>query len=207
MSTRELKELGGALELPAAERSGPAGERLRRRAERAGLVDVAYAVTDSPLGPLLVAVTEHGVVRIAYPNEGFDRALQEIARDVSPRVMESPPRTARARKELDEYFAGRRRGFDVAADLGSVHGFSLKVLEATARIPFGAVASYRDVAGRAGNIRAARAAGNALHANPVPIIVPCHRVLRSGGGLGGYAGRPERKVALLRLEGALPEDA
>jgi methylated-DNA-[protein]-cysteine S-methyltransferase len=169
-------------------------------------VDIAYDIADSPLGRLLVAVTGDGVVRIAYENEDFDAELADLAAHVSPRILVSPRRTDRARRQLDQYFEGRRTGFDLPVDLRSVVGFRRKVLDATARIPYGQVSSYRAVASAAGNERAARAAGGALGSNPVPIIVPCHRVVASDGSLGGYAGRLERKVALLRIEGFLPAD-
>ena len=180
-----------------------AAEELAGRAAEESLVDVAYASVPSPLGDLLVASTPRGLVRVAYDNEDRDRVLEELAGYVSPRVLEAPGLLEEARRELDEYFDGGRRGFDLEVDLSLVRGFTLKVLEATARIPFGSVSSYRDVAAMAGSPRAARAAGNALHDNPVPIVVPCHRVLHSNGGLGGYGGRLDRKEFLLRLEGAL----
>lgn len=180
-----------------------AAEELAGRAAEESLVDVAYASVPSPLGDLLVASTQRGLVRVAYDNEDRDRVLEELAGDVSPRVLEAPELLDEARRELDEYFRGGRRDFDLEVDLSLVRGFTLKVLEATARIPFGSVSSYRDVAAMAGSPRAARAAGNALHDNPVPIVVPCHRVLHSNGGLGGYGGRLDRKEFLLRLEGAL----
>lgn len=180
-----------------------AAEELAGRAAEESLVDVAYASVPSPLGDLLVASTQRGLVRVAYDNEDRDRVLEELAGDVSPRVLEAPGLLDEARRELDEYFRGGRRGFDLEVDLSLVRGFTLKVLEATTRIPFGSVSSYRAVAAMAGSPRAARAAGNALHDNPVPIVVPCHRVLHSNGGLGGYGGRLDRKEFLLRLEGAL----
>ena len=178
-----------------------ASARLAQRAEEAGLVDVLYATTDSPLGTLLVAVSRRGVVRVAYPEE--EEVLQGLADTVSPRILHSTRATQDVRRQLEEYFAGQRHTFDVQVDLSVVQGFTRKVLRATTRIPFGSVLTYTQVAGRAGNARASRAAGNALHANPIPIVVPCHRVVRTGGGLGGYGGTIPRKVALLRLEGAL----
>ena len=165
------------------------------------LLDVAYGFVDSPFGPLLVAVTRRGVVRVEYPNGGLDEQLEGLAAEVSPRLLESPRLTEGLRRELDEYFEGDRHTFNVPADLTFLRGFGRRVLEETADIPFGAVATYREVAGRAGSPRASRAAGNALAANPVPIVVPCHRVVHSGGGLGGYTGGLDRKIALLRLEG------
>jgi methylated-DNA-[protein]-cysteine S-methyltransferase len=158
---------------------------------------------DSPFGPLLIATTRRGLVRLAYPNEPFDDALDELAARVSPRVLEAPESLDAVRRQLDEYFGGDRRRFDTRIDWSLTKGFTTKVLQATARVPFGSVTTYRDVAGRAGNDRAYRAAGNALGSNPIPIVVPCHRVLHSGGGLGGYTGGLDRKEFLLRLEGVL----
>lgn len=178
--------------------------RLAADAADAGLLDVAYATADSPLGPLMVAVTPRGLVRISYPGEGHDAQLAELAERISPRVLEAPERTDAVRRQLDEYFAGRRHAFDVPIDWRLVRGFAGDVLRATARIPFGSVSSYREIAGAAGSPNAYRAAGNALGSNPIPIVVPCHRVLHSGGGLGGYTGGLDRKRFLLGLEGALP---
>jgi methylated-DNA-[protein]-cysteine S-methyltransferase len=177
-----------------------AARAFARRAEDLGLVDVAYTTVDSPLGVLLVAGTGRGVVRLAFADEGVDPPLAELARQVSPRLLEVPERLDAVRRELDEYFAGRRRVFDVPVDLRLSAGFRRRVLRATARIPYGSTATYGQVAARAGSERAVRAAGSALGANPVPVIVPCHRVVRSTGHLGGYTGGLGRKAQLLRLE-------
>lgn len=171
-----------------------------RRAERDGPVDVGYEVVDSPLGPLVVAVTARGLVRLAYPHE--DDVLDELAADLSPRILRLPERTEEIRRELEEYFEGRRRRFEVPIDWALTRGFTRKVLRATSRIPFGRLSTYREVASRAGSERAYRAAGNALGSNPIPIVVPCHRVVHAGGGLGGYTGGLERKEFLLTLEGS-----
>jgi methylated-DNA-[protein]-cysteine S-methyltransferase len=176
---------------------------FRDRADEAGLVDVAFATLDSPVGELLVAMTRTGLVRISFPTERPDDVVEELALMLSPRVLESPARLDDVRRELDEYFGGRRRRFDLPLDMSLTHGFTRKVLRATSRIPFGSVSTYRDVARRAGNDRAYRAAGNALGANPIPIVVPCHRVLHSDGGLGGYGGGLDVKRFLLRLENVL----
>ena len=176
---------------------------LARRAAADGLLDVAYAVHDSPLGPLTVIVTPRGLIRLSYPGEGVDDQLAELAERISPRILEAPDRTDEVRRQLDAYFAGRRHEFDLPIDWRLVRGFAGDVLRATARIPFGAVSTYREVAAEAGSPNAYRAAGNALGSNPVPIVVPCHRVLHAGGGLGGYTGGLERKRFLLRLEGVL----
>jgi methylated-DNA-[protein]-cysteine S-methyltransferase len=165
------------------------------------LLDVAYGFVDSPFGRLLVAITKRGVVRVEYPNGEIDHQLEGLAAEVSPRLLESPRLTEALRRELDEYFEGNRQAFSVPADLTFLRGFGRRVLEETAGIPFGVLASYREVATRAGSPRASRAAGNALAANPVPIVVPCHRIVHSGGGLGGYTGGLDRKITLLRLEG------
>jgi methylated-DNA-[protein]-cysteine S-methyltransferase len=177
-----------------------AASGLLARAELEGLVDVAYTTVDSPLGPLLAAGTEQGLVRLAFPEESHDAVLADLARRLSPRVMEAPARLDPVRRELEGYFAGRLRSFEVGLDWSLIEGFARRVLQATAAIPFGGVSSYGEVAGQAGSPRGSRAAGNALGANPIPIVIPCHRVLRAGGALGGYAGGPERKRWLLRLE-------
>ena len=174
---------------------------LARRAAEDGLLDVAHGTYDSPLGPLTVVVTPRGLVRLSYPGEGTAAQLEVIADRVSPRILEAPERTDPVRRQLDEYFEGARRTFDVPIDWRLVSGFAGGVLRATARIPFGSVSSYREVATEAGSPNAYRAAGNALGSNPIPIVVPCHRVLHAGGGLGGYTGGLDRKRFLLRLEG------
>jgi methylated-DNA-[protein]-cysteine S-methyltransferase len=191
----------------AAARAGEADTAtgLRRfvdRAQEEGLVDVAYAPTDSPLGELLVAVTPRGVVRVAYIDEhlGRDEVLEDLARRVSPRVLEAPGRLDDARRQLDDYFGGRRAGFELPVDLSLVAAFTEHVLTRTAAIPPGEVLTYGEVATEIGHARAARAVGNALGSNPIPIVVPCHRVVRSGGALGGYTGGIHRKELLLGLE-------
>jgi methylated-DNA-[protein]-cysteine S-methyltransferase len=184
--------------------SPPAGafDRVRERALAEGLLDVAYADVDSPLGPLLAARTPRGLACLAYEDGERDALLDRLAAGLSPRVLEAPARLDDVRRELDEYFAGRREHFDVAVDLSLVRGpFGRRILEATAAIPFGAVSTYRGVAEAAGNAAAVRAAGNALGANPIPIVIPCHRVLRTGGTMGGYTGGLHRKEHLLQLEG------
>lgn len=186
----------------------PTPEVLQRLVERAGeegLLDVAYAQADSPFGPLTVAMTPHGLVRIAYPEHPLDGVLADLAARVSPRVLEAPARLDGVRRELDEYFAGDRRDFDTPVDWSLTRGFFRRVLEATAAIPFGEARTYAEVATAAGSPRAVRAAGNGLGSNPIPIVVPCHRVLRTGGGLGGYTGGVDRKRHLLGIEqGAAP---
>jgi methylated-DNA-[protein]-cysteine S-methyltransferase len=174
---------------------------LGEAAATAGLLDVAYATLDSPLGTLLLARTDRGLVRLAYVDfEGEDAVIAELASRISPRVLAVPRRLDETRRELDQYFAGSRHQFDVPIDWRLTHGFGRRVLRATARIPYGGVSSYKQVAAAAGSPRGSRAAGNALGANPIPIVVPCHRVLHSGGGLGGYTGGVERKRLLLDVE-------
>jgi methylated-DNA-[protein]-cysteine S-methyltransferase len=190
--------------LRAGVSSDAAAERFLRRAADEGLVDVAYASVDSPLGPLLAAATERGLVTLSYSAfRPDDEVLEKLARQVSPRVLEAPARLDPVRRELDEYFDGRRSEFGVDVDWSLMGDFQRRVLTATAEIPFGGHASYGQVAEQAGNPRAFRAAGTALGRNPIPIVIPCHRVWAAGGKLGGYTGGLERKRALLELEGAL----
>jgi methylated-DNA-[protein]-cysteine S-methyltransferase len=177
---------------------------VSQAAAEAGLLDVAYATLDSPVGELLLAATPRGLLRVSYLDGGLEPALAALAARVSPRVLSSPRTLDPVRRELDEYFGGSRHRFDLPLDWQLAHGFGRRVLEATAAIPFGEVSSYGAVAAAAGSPRASRAAGNALGANPLPIIVPCHRILHAGGGLGGYTGGVERKRVLLAIEGRLP---
>jgi methylated-DNA-[protein]-cysteine S-methyltransferase len=205
MSRAEHTDIASILGDGIADAAAGAAARFADRADREGLADVAYATLDTPLGPSLVAATERGLVRVMLPNESVDELLERIARDLSPRLLELPARLDRERRQLDEYFAGERRRFDLEIDWQLTKpGFYRQVLRtATRRLPYGVTASYAEVAGWAGNPRAYRAAGSALGHNPLPIVVPCHRVLLSGGGLGEYGGGPEMKEFLLRLEGAI----
>ena len=190
-----LAAAAAALETPRVD--------LSARARAEGLEDVAYAIEPSPLGELLVAITPRGLVKISYLGlYSADDALEQIAARISPRVLEDPAALDEPRRQLDEYFAGRRRHFELPLDWSLVRGFGRDVLDRTARIPYGKVATYGEVARDIGRPRASRATGNALGANPIPIVVPCHRVIRSGGVLGNYGGGPERKAQLLELEGA-----
>jgi methylated-DNA-[protein]-cysteine S-methyltransferase len=199
-------KLRGAARSDVSAASAEAARRLAERAADADLIDVAYAFTDSPFGRFLVAGTAKGLVRLAFQPEPVEEVLNDLARRVSPRVMESPGALDEVRRELDEYFEGDRHSFDIPLDWRLTHGFSERVLRATAKIPYGGVSTYRDVATRAGNPRAMRAAGNALGSNPLPIVVPCHRVVRTGGSIGNYGGGPDMKRALLTLEGALGDE-
>lgn len=182
-----------------------ASEAARRFSELAaarGLAELSYAEADSPFGRLLLATSGQGLLRLAFPEEDRDEVLDRLARRVSPRIVEAPARLDRARRELDQYFAGDRRTFELPLDWSLVGPFGQRVLRTAARIPYGGVLTYAEVAAEAGSPRGSRAAGNALGANPIPIVVPCHRVLRGTGALGGYAGGLERKQFLLELEGA-----
>jgi len=188
--------------------SREAADAVTALARRRGLVDVAYSVMDTPLGGLLVATTRQGLVRLEFPDVRLDDTLEDLAEAISPRVLEDPRGTERVRREIDAYFEGRIHRLRTPVDWSlTPPGFSRRVLEATAAIPFGSVSTYGHVARLAGSPRAARAAGNALHDNPVPIVVPCHRVVPSGGGIGKYGGQEWRKAFLLDLEGALEEGA
>ncbi len=171
------------------------------QAEADGLVDVAYAVTDSPVGPLLVAATAAGLVRLAFEREDDDEVLGQLAERVSPRVLEAPARLDEVRRELDEYFAGGRDHFDLALDWRLSAGFRRTVLETLyADVDYGHTVSYLELATMVGNPKASRAVGTAMATNPIPIVVPCHRVLRTGGQLGGYGGGLPTKIKLLELE-------
>ncbi|MBA2342974.1 MAG: methylated-DNA--[protein]-cysteine S-methyltransferase [Thermoleophilaceae bacterium] len=183
------------------DQAAAAAERLQTEASDAGLLDVAYAELDSPVGPLIAASTKRGLVRISFSGVPLDDVLDDLAERISPRVLEAPARLDPVRRELDEYFDGKRTEFDVPLDWSLTRGFRRKVLEHTARIPFGEVSTYTEMALAAGSPRAVRAAGSALGSNPLPVIVPCHRVLRTGGGLGGYGGGLEMKSFLLGIEG------
>jgi methylated-DNA-[protein]-cysteine S-methyltransferase len=176
--------------------------RLEREADDRGLLDVAYRLVDSPVGKLLVARTEHGIVRVAFENENFDTVLQTLADRLSPRVLEAPARLERAAVELDEYFARRRTSFDLPLDFALSRGFRGEVQRLLPTIAYGHTTSYAALAGAAGRPRAFRAVGTACATNPLPVVVPCHRVLRGDGSLGGYAGGLDAKRALLELEAA-----
>ena len=170
-------------------------------ARAAGIEDVAYATEDSPIGRLLLAVTQRGLVRISYVDHfAEEKVLEDLAARVSPRVLEDRAALDEPRRQLDEYFAGRRRSFELPLDWALVGEFGRRVLGRTAAIPYGEVETYGDVARGIGHPGAARATGNALGANPMPIVVPCHRVVRAGGVIGHYTGGRERKLQLLALE-------
>ena len=177
--------------------------RLSERAAEEGLLDVAYTTADSPFGPLLLAGTPRGLVRVGLPNQDADQLLADLAARVSPRVLEAPAELDAVRRELDLYFEGKLTEFDLPLDWQLSRDFRRRVLRAIARIPYGQTRSYTEMARSAGNERAVRAAGTACGSNPLPLVVPCHRVLRTGGALGGYGGGLPMKESLLRLEGIL----
>jgi methylated-DNA-[protein]-cysteine S-methyltransferase len=176
--------------------------RLAAAADRDGILDVAYRTVDGPVGPLLLAATERGLVRVAYASEDHDAVLRNLADKVSPRILHAPARLDAAARELDEYFAGNRRDFDVPLDWRLSAGFRSTVLHHLREISYGHTASYAMVAELAGNPKAVRAVGTACATNPLPVVVPCHRVVRSDGAMGGYLGGVEAKRILLTLEAA-----
>lgn len=178
--------------------------RFAARAVCDGLVDVAFEDHDTPLGRMRVNATEHGIVRVILPAEDPDEILEDLARRISVRILRtSTPTITQVRRELDEYFDGHRRRFDVPLDWALTRAFRRDVLRATAQIPYGQTSSYRQVATAAGSPKAVRAAGSAVANNPLPILVPCHRVLRTDGGIGQYLGGPAAKTQLLTLEKAI----
>jgi methylated-DNA-[protein]-cysteine S-methyltransferase len=176
---------------------------FRQAAAEAGLVDVSFDVADSPVGPLLLAVTEAGLCRISFDPEP-ERETEELARTFGVRVLRGPREVDRVRRELEEYFEGRRHTFDLPLDLRGRSGFSREILDRLARVPYGEVTTYKSLAVEAGNPRAARAVGTIMNRNPIPIVLPCHRVVGSNGSLVGYGGGLDRKRLLLDLESGRP---
>jgi methylated-DNA-[protein]-cysteine S-methyltransferase len=176
--------------------------RLAERASDEGLLDIAYRVVETPVGKLLLAATGRGLVRVAYEREGHESVLDRLAERLSPRILESPGRLGEAARQVEEYFAGRRTAFDLPLDLSLASGFRRTVIRHLPEIRFGHTESYAEVAKAVGNPRAVRAVGTACATNPLPVVVPCHRVLRSDGSLGGYIGGLEAKTSLLSLEAA-----
>jgi methylated-DNA-[protein]-cysteine S-methyltransferase len=210
----ELEQALRSAALPMGDAgSDAAAGRFLARAEEEGLVEVAYGSVESPFGELLAAVTPRGLLRLSYDPSRNEEVLADIAAKVSPRVLEDPARLDPVRRQLDEYFEGRRRRFDLELDWSLTRGFFQKILRETARLDFGQLATYKQMAEAAGSPRAVRAAGNALGSNPIPIVVPCHRIVRTGAKLGGYGGSlgpyiggPGIKQRLLELEGAVDAD-
>ncbi|WP_018298128.1 methylated-DNA--[protein]-cysteine S-methyltransferase [Corynebacterium lubricantis] len=176
--------------------------RLAVEAQERGLVDVAYRTIDTPVGPLLLAATEAGLVRVAYEKEDFSAVLDSLASKISPRILKAPRRLDPVAEEIDEYFSGTRLTFDVPLDFSMSSGFRQSVQRYLPHIKYGHTESYKEVAEHVGNPKASRAVGTACATNPLPVVVPCHRVLRSDGSLGGYIGGLEAKTTLLNLENA-----
>jgi methylated-DNA-[protein]-cysteine S-methyltransferase len=175
--------------------------RFREAAATLGLVDIGFDVLESPIGELLVAASDHGVASIWFDPD-LDSDLERLARLGGPRVLRSPRSVDRARRELDEYFAGRRRSFELSLDLRALPAFTIQVLGELARVPYGQTTTYGALAARVGHPRAARAVGTVMNRNRIPIVLPCHRVVGAAGDLTGYAGGLDRKRTLLELEGA-----
>ena len=201
MNMNDLKRLASAASSSA--RARRAADELTERAVAEGLVDVAVATMDSPIGELFVAVTPTGLVSVAFEDEPRDEVLERIVRQISPRVLEVAAPTDEARRELEQYFRSQRRSFDLSIDRRLIGDFAWSVLRATSRVGFGELATYGQIAARIHRPTAARAVGRALGSNPIPIVIPCHRVVGAGGSLTGYAGGLPRKQTLLRLEGSL----
>ena len=178
--------------------------RFRDAAATLGLVDVGFDVVESPVGGLLVAVSDRGLAAISYDARPVGEELERLARIAGPRVLRSPRLVDETRRELDEYFAGRRRAFDLSLDLRGLPAFTTSVLRQLAGVPYGETTTYGSLAARVGRPRAARAVGTVMNRNRIPIVLPCHRVVGASGDLVGYAGGVDRKIRLLELEGALP---
>jgi methylated-DNA-[protein]-cysteine S-methyltransferase len=201
MNANDLKRLSTTAESERDSRA--ASSAIPDLAVVNGLLDVAIADVDSPIGDLLVAVTPRGLVRIGFQSEDRDQVLVDIAERISPRILESGPATDAVRRELDEYFQQERTDFDVPVDRRLIHGIARDVLVQTSKIGFGHTSTYGEIAKKIGHPTAARAVGRALGSNPIPIVIPCHRVIGASGKLTGYAGGLDRKIALLELEGVL----
>jgi methylated-DNA-[protein]-cysteine S-methyltransferase len=194
----------GALDTDDTQAMTRLHDQLVASAEADQLLDVAYRTVDSPVGTLLLAATDQGLVRVAYEREGHDQVLQGLAERISPRILRAPRRLDQIARQLAEYFAGKRRDFGLPLDFRLAHGFRRAVLGHLVLINYGHTESYAEVAVATGRARAVRAVGTACATNPMPVIVPCHRVLRSDGTLGNYIGGPEAKAALLSLESGRP---
>jgi len=176
--------------------------RLAAAAAEAGLLDLSYTTLDTPIGTLLLAATDQGLVRVAFDREIHDAVLEQLADKISPRILHSAARLEAAVRQMDEYFAGRRRVFELPLDWRLAKGFRREVLAHLPEIAYGQTESYAQVAAAAGNPKAVRAVGTACGTNPLPVVVPCHRVVRSDGSFGGYLGGTEAKQILLTLEAA-----
>ena len=187
---------------PSPEKLAELHRRLVATAQHDGVLDIAYRILDSPVGSLLVAATDRGLVRVAYAREDHDAVLQQLAGKISPRILQTPARLDSVARELDEYFTGSRHVFDLPLDWQLTSGFRGAVLHRLPDIGYGETASYAAVAALAGSPKAVRAVGTACATNPMPIVIPCHRVIRSDGAMGGYLGGAEAKSLLLELEAA-----
>jgi methylated-DNA-[protein]-cysteine S-methyltransferase len=204
MTHPDVAELLARLYEPDPEALSKLRDSLVGAAAEAGVLDIAYRTVDSPVGTLLLAATDDGLIRVAFDREDHDAVLVSLAEKVSPRIMLAPARLDRAAGELDEYFAGTRRAFDLPLDFRLSSGFRRSVLAHLPEIGYGRTESYAQVATAAGSPRAVRAVGSACATNPLPLVVPCHRVVRSDGSFGGYRGGPEAKRLLLSLESGAP---
>jgi methylated-DNA-[protein]-cysteine S-methyltransferase len=204
MTHPDVAELLARLYEPDPEALSKLRDSLVGAATEAGVLDIAYRTVDSPVGTLLLAATDDGLIRVAFDREDHDAVLVSLAEKVSPRIMLAPARLDRAAGELDEYFAGTRRAFDLPLDFRLSSGFRRSVLAHLPEIGYGRTESYAQVATAAGSPRAVRAVGSACATNPLPLVVPCHRVVRSDGSFGGYRGGPEAKRLLLTLESGAP---
>jgi len=202
MSGDQAGDLFGALPVVDEDATRRLHERLVAAAQRDGLLDLAYRTFDSPVGALLLAATEQGLVRVAYAREDHDAVLAKLADAVSPRILRAPARLEAAVRQLDEYFTGGRRMFDLPLDFRLSRGFHRAVLAHLPEIGYGSTESYAQVAAAAGSPKAVRAVGTACATNPLPVVVPCHRVVRADGSFGGYVGGEEAKRTLLTLEAA-----
>lgn len=191
-----------SLTAPAAGEITALRDRFAAMADREGILDVAYTAVDTPIGSLLLAATERGLVRVAFESEGQEQVLSELAARISPRIVRAPSRLDEAARQIAEYFDKERTRFDLELDFALSTGFREKVQRQLGRIGYGQTESYKDVARLVGNPQAVRAVGSACATNPLPVVIPCHRVLRADGGLGGYSGGLAAKTALLSLEGA-----
>jgi methylated-DNA-[protein]-cysteine S-methyltransferase len=199
---QEISDLLATTALPTVEAMGRLHRRLEESAQQAGILDIAYTTMDTPVGTLLLAATEKGLLRVAYESEGLDRVLDAIGTKVSHRILKTPRRLDAAAFEIDEYFDRKRKSFDLNLDLSLSSGFRQLVQKHLPQIAYGMTESYKQVAASVGNPNAMRAVGSACATNPLPIVVPCHRVLRTDGSLGGYVGGLAVKTALLSMEAA-----
>jgi methylated-DNA-[protein]-cysteine S-methyltransferase len=199
---QEISDLLASSALPSAETMERLHRRLEESAQQAGILDIAYTTMDTPVGILLLAATEKGLLRVAYESEDLDKVLDNIGTKVSRRILKAPKRLDNAAFEIDEYFSKKRKSFDLTLDLSLSSGFRQLAQKHLPQIGYGTTESYKQVAAIVGNPKAMRAVGSACATNPLPIVIPCHRVLRTDGSLGGYIGGLAAKTALLTMEAA-----